>query len=250
MASIREKLAEPVDPTQDRFTGQERGSELYLQKNPPRPVPINVKQDQEDITIARNHDTWVLIIFVRMLNAITICTFFQPDEYYQALEPAWALAFGKDSGAWMTWEWQHQLRSSLHPLLISIVYKATAAFSDVIFPPVLKTKYLVLFPKFALAMQAVVMDFYTWALSEKIFGQASTESTIVVCLCRAVGIQSMLISFKLRFLLLSPWQWFMSTRAFSNTLETALTAMALYYWPWEWMKPAASAKSRDQDAKK
>jgi phosphatidylinositol glycan class B len=219
-------------------------------KNPPRPVPATVKQDQEDITRARNHDTWVLILFVRMVNAVTICTFFQPDEYYQALEPAWALAFGKDSGAWLTWEWQHQLRSSLHPILISVVYKATAMSSDLIFPPVLKTKYLVLLPKFALAMQAAVMDYYTWALSEKIFGAASTESTIVVCLCRAVDTQSMLIPSKLRFLLLSPWQWFMSTRAFSNTLETALTVLALYYWPWAWMKPAASALSRGQDTKK
>lgn len=31
----------------------------------------------------------------------------------------------------------------------------------------------------------------------------------------------------------SPFQWFCSTRTFSNSLETTLTIMALYYWPWE-----------------
>lgn len=77
-------------------------------------------------------------------------------------------------------EWRHQLRSSLHPILLGGVYKAVEFFCDALFPPVLRTKYLVLFPKFALAMQAVVMDYYTWALAEKIYGVASTESSTVV----------------------------------------------------------------------
>lgn len=52
--------------------------------------------------------TWsrnVLLFFVafRILNALCVRTFFQPDEYFQSLEPAWQVAFGKDSGAWITW---------------------------------------------------------------------------------------------------------------------------------------------------
>jgi hypothetical protein len=31
----------------------------------------------------------------------------------------------------------------------------------------------------------------------------------------------------------SPWQWFCSTRTFSNCLETTLTIAALYFWPWK-----------------
>jgi hypothetical protein len=31
----------------------------------------------------------------------------------------------------------------------------------------------------------------------------------------------------------SPWQWFCSTRTFSNSLETVLTIVALFFWPWE-----------------
>jgi phosphatidylinositol glycan class B len=50
---------------------------------------------------------WMLVFGVllafRIVNALTIKTFFQPDEYFQALEPAWKIAFGADSGAWITW---------------------------------------------------------------------------------------------------------------------------------------------------
>lgn len=61
------------------------------------------KELQRDIAQARKSDTWNLLTVIRIANAVTICTFFQPDEYYQALEPAWALAFGESSGAWITW---------------------------------------------------------------------------------------------------------------------------------------------------
>lgn len=33
--------------------------------------------------------------------------------------------------------------------------------------------------------------------------------------------------------LLNPWQWYTSTRTFSNCFEATLTSMALYYFPWE-----------------
>jgi hypothetical protein len=50
---------------------------------------------------------WLLVfsalLAFRIINALTIKTFFQPDEYFQALEPAWKIAFGADSGAWITW---------------------------------------------------------------------------------------------------------------------------------------------------
>jgi phosphatidylinositol glycan class B len=45
---------------------------------------------------------WVLLTF-RFFNSLCVRTFFQPDEYFQALEPAWQMAFGPESGAWITW---------------------------------------------------------------------------------------------------------------------------------------------------
>ena len=49
------------------------------------------------------YDILLFLIAFRILNALVVRTFFQPDEYFQALEPAWELVFGKDSGAWITW---------------------------------------------------------------------------------------------------------------------------------------------------
>lgn len=43
------------------------------------------------------------LIAFRLANAFAVRTFFQPDEYFQSLEPAWQIAFGQDQGAWVTW---------------------------------------------------------------------------------------------------------------------------------------------------
>lgn len=48
-------------------------------------------------------DILLFLIAFRILNALTIRTFFQPDEFFQSLEPAWEIAFGAHSGAWITW---------------------------------------------------------------------------------------------------------------------------------------------------
>jgi phosphatidylinositol glycan class B len=51
----------------------------------------------------RSQRVFLFLVAFRIFNALSLRTFFQPDEYYQSLEPAWQLAFGPDSGAWMTW---------------------------------------------------------------------------------------------------------------------------------------------------
>ena len=48
-------------------------------------------------------DVFLFLLALRILNALCVRTFFQPDEYFQALEPAWRMAFGERSGAWITW---------------------------------------------------------------------------------------------------------------------------------------------------
>ena len=59
-----------------------------------------------------------LIIF-RWINALLVRTQFDPDEYWQLLEPARWLVYGE---GWLTWEWMPPiaLRSWLHPLLFSL----------------------------------------------------------------------------------------------------------------------------------
>ncbi|KAM0476703.1 hypothetical protein ACHAPX_006124 [Trichoderma viride] len=157
------------------------------------------------------------IVILRLLNALYLATFFQPDEFFQALEPAWRLAFGPGSGAWLTWEWHHQLRSSLHPLLFSGAYMAADRLSAV-FPPgnAIRSAAVIVSPRILQAFIAALGDWYTWHLASNVYGSDSNASF-----------------FALFMQLLNPWQWYCSTRTFSNSLETTLTVMALCYWPWQ-----------------
>ena len=53
--------------------------------------------------VSTSQDIFLFLVAFRILNALSVKTFFQPDEYFQSLEPAWQIAFGKGSGAWITW---------------------------------------------------------------------------------------------------------------------------------------------------
>jgi hypothetical protein len=55
------------------------------------------------VAAAQVSDVLSLLLAFRFINALCVRTFFQPDEYFQALEPAWDIAFGANSGAWLTW---------------------------------------------------------------------------------------------------------------------------------------------------
>ena len=58
-------------------------------------------QRVKEVSVAQ--DILLFLIAFRILNALSIKTFFQPDEFFQSLEPAWEIAFGAESGAWITW---------------------------------------------------------------------------------------------------------------------------------------------------
>jgi phosphatidylinositol glycan class B len=176
----------------------------------------------------------VLLAF-RIVNALTIKTFFQPDEYFQALEPAWKIAFGADSGAWITWvgansisnslliltvsqEWLEGLRTAVHPWIFAIVYKVADVMSTLEGASrAARAEDMILAPKIAQAIFAALLDFYTWKLSQKVYGAGSSASMATLALT-----------------VLSPWQWHTSTRTFANSFETTLTVIALNLWPWGW----------------
>ncbi len=66
----------------------------------PALVPTELHPEVLDST---NKDVWTLLLGFRLINALLVRTFFQPDEYFQSLEPAWQMVFGPESGAWITW---------------------------------------------------------------------------------------------------------------------------------------------------
>lgn len=83
--------------------------------------------------------------------------------------------------------------------------------------PAIRAELFVAAPKTFQAVVAALGDYYTWQLARRVFGQDSYQSWATLTLT-----------------VLSPWQWFCSTRTLSNCLETTLTIVALHNWPWQW----------------
>ncbi|WPG98321.1 glycosyltransferase family 22 protein [Acrodontium crateriforme] len=178
-----------------------------------------------------------LIIFsaifcFRLVNALCIATFFQPDEYFQSLEPAWQSVFGPDSGAWITWEWREQLRSSIHPLLFAQAYRLASATCDSLHvTPATRAELLLAAPKILQALFAAAGDLFTFGLGLRVYGSSlNSAAVLALTLC-------------------SPWQWFCSTRTLSNSVESTLTAMALYFWPWDWIIVPSKATPKDRSGR-
>ncbi|OOF98038.1 glycosyltransferase family 22 protein [Aspergillus carbonarius ITEM 5010] len=161
---------------------------------------------------------FLALVSFRLLNALTVRTFFQPDEFFQSLEPAWQVAFGDNHAPWITWEWRHQLRSSLHPLLFTAVYSTVDLFARLLrLSPAWQAELLIAGPKIVQAIIAAVGDLYTWRLACYVYNPLSQEAWAALALT-----------------VVSPWQWFCSTRTLSNCIETSLAVTALCQWPWEW----------------
>jgi phosphatidylinositol glycan class B len=79
----------------------------------------------------------------------------------------------------LTWltsiqEWHHQLRSSLHPAIFGLAYKAVNWVMDAmhLFPP-FRAAMLVALPGALQSVFAALGDFYTWKLSMDIYGRES-----------------------------------------------------------------------------
>ncbi|KAI0115188.1 glycosyltransferase family 22 protein [Daldinia grandis] len=174
------------------------------------------KNNVATVVAVQARDALAVIFAVRFINALCVRTFFQPDEYFQALEPAWNLVFGDDSGAWLTWEWKHQLRSSIHPTIFAFGYWIVQNFEGSGMTPATKAKWLLAAPKVLQTGFAALSDWYSWRLAERLYGHGSAAAWSVLLMALA-----------------NPWQWYTSTRTFSNCFETTLTAAALYYWPWQ-----------------
>ncbi|KAF3386869.1 GPI mannosyltransferase 3 [Penicillium rolfsii] len=175
---------------------------------------------------------FLFLVALRLLNALAVRTFFQPDEFFQSLEPAWQIAFGKGQGAWVTWEWHHQLRSSLHPLFFAAIYKIVHFLATILrLSDATRAELLIAGPKTAQAVIAAIGDFYTWKLATRIYGEDSRGAwtTLIVTV-------------------LNPWQWFCSTRTLSNCVETSVTIVALDLWPWQWSAGNSTDSNRRNNA--
>ncbi|XP_074264446.1 mannosyltransferase APTG1 isoform X1 [Silene latifolia] len=140
---------------------------------------------------------------VRMVNSLLVQTYFNPDEHWQSLEVAHRLVFGYGH---LTWEWEKGIRSYLHPLLFAILYKVLA-FLHLDTP-----LFMMKAPRLLQAFFAAICDLYLYRYSDIIFGNQVAQWTIF----------SQFINW---------FVFFCCTRTLSNSLETVLTVISLYYWP-------------------
>ncbi|KAG9235674.1 glycosyltransferase family 22 protein [Amylocarpus encephaloides] len=209
---------------------------------PPSFSPKSASQDKQPLHQAEENvhplvyqqrckDMWIAIFAFRVINALVVRTFFQPDEYFQSLEPAWQMVFGSQSGAWITWEWEHQLRSSLHPALFAgFYYVASKIMAYISCFPQFQAMILSVLPNLVQAVFATGTDYHTWQLADKIYGRGSNAgwAALFMTLC-------------------SPWNWFCSTRTFSNCMETELTIGALDFWPWGLSSEERSGSNKEKN---
>ncbi|KAG7790818.1 hypothetical protein KL910_002102 [Ogataea haglerorum] len=146
---------------------------------------------------------FTLILAIRLANSLSINTFFQADEYWQALEPAHYQIFGY---GYLTWEWRQGIRSFMHPLLYVPIYKVCQILS-------LDYAYLLYLPKAMNALICAVGETFQYKLTCKWTQDPSVR--------RAMFYLS----------LFSPFNWYCYCRSFSNSLELALTTVALFLYP-------------------
>lgn len=145
---------------------------------------------------------WSLLAF-RFLNGALVQTFFNPDEYWQSLEVAHDIAFGYGQ---RTWEWEKGLRGYTHPLLFAFIYK-TLSLIRCDSPFLLRVV-----PKMVQSAFAALGDLYLFRLSSLVFSSDRTGWW---------ALASSLVNW---------FTFFCITRTFSNSLETSLSLVALFYW--------------------
>lgn len=152
--------------------------------------------------------SFTVILAIRIVNSLTIQTFFQADEYWQSLEPAHKAIFGYGS---LTWEWHYGLRSYLHPLLYMLPYWIIRNLN---LESSIEYNYVLIAPKIVNALIASIGDYYLYHLMiKKLNNKNNNNLAKLICFLS----------------LLSPWNWYCWCRSFANSLELTLTIVSLYY---------------------
>lgn len=105
-------------------------------------------------------------------------------------------------------------------MLFAGVYKTADIISATLkLSPEIRAELLVAAPKIYQSVFAALGDYWTWTLARAVagVGEKNVSEKAWTTLLISLG---------------SAFHWFCSTRTFSNSLETTLTAGALTYWPW------------------
>ncbi|XP_078443491.1 alg9-like mannosyltransferase family isoform X2 [Wolffia australiana] len=146
---------------------------------------------------------WFLCLLFRIVNSLLVQTYFNPDEHWQALEVAHRVAFGYGH---LTWEWKEGIRSYLHPMVFLLLYKILYFLHLDDVPWV-----MIKSPRLLQSFFASFGDLYVYKLSYLLFNKSVAQWTL--------------------FCQLTCWfMFFCIPRTLSNSLETVLTVVSVFYW--------------------
>nr|CDS28462.1 GPI mannosyltransferase 3 [Hymenolepis microstoma] len=146
-----------------------------------------------------------LIIF-RLSNALLIQTTFVPDEIWQSVEVAhrWVYGYGA-----LTWEWEPSvaIRSPLYPLIFAGLYKIMAYFG------IDSRNCIVIAPRLFHGFLTGIVEFTIYRMALLLSGKTSAKWVL--------------------FAEVTNWfTAYCAPRSLSNSIEWALYAVCLRYYPW------------------
>ncbi|KAH1216134.1 GPI mannosyltransferase 3 [Glycine max] len=185
-------------------------SDKYADKEESQ-APTSSKSDSDHTSfLCSQKRVFALCLAFRMVNSVLVQTYFNPDEHWQGPEIAHRIAFGYGH---LTWEWKQGIRSYLHPIIFVPLYRLLALLH-------LDTPWLMMrAPRLLQSVFSAVGDLYLYKLAAVLFGDSVAKWTL--------------------FSQLSNWfMFYCFSRTLSNSLETVLTLVSLYFWPC--MRPSSN----------
>lgn len=147
-----------------------------------------------------------LLLFLtvfRLSGVYLVKTWFVPDEVFQSVEVSYRAVFGSGH---LTWEWTHSLRSVIHPAAIAVAFHLLRLLS-------VDTNFsIIIVPKIMHSLLFAVSDFFFYLLAKRILPPHGALYAL--------------------FSYLSCWfVFYCAPRTLSNSVETALTIIALKWYP-------------------
>lgn len=145
----------------------------------------------------------------RILNAVLLNTYFDPDEYWQWYEPALYLlkrSFQNSARIlpepYLTWEWREGIRSWFYPSILALLWKVLG-----------DPRYWPLVARIFTGSVSALIDFGTICVARKYYESETILRNVLI-------------------LSLSSWfNWCYVNRGLSNQLETLFVVWGLYFWP-------------------
>ncbi|CAI4061648.1 putative glycosylphosphatidylinositol-alpha 1,2 mannosyltransferase SKDI_07G1180 [Saccharomyces kudriavzevii IFO 1802] len=214
----------------------------------------------------RRTPIFLLFLTFRILNAVLTRTFFQADEFWQALEPAHWKAFKYGE---LTWEWKFGVRSYMFPMIFELTYRLVSLSSVMLHYVLLSLStigsnlLILLLPKYELTWQVVndlqklpldiprSFEYYGVIYAPKIIMAviASTGEYYTIRFVQKIYLLTLdkkkdgeedkegadlpeITKFAVLLSLTNFFNCFFITRTFINSFEMVLTSIALYHWDW------------------